>query len=163
MTFGDLETDSDSPGNSDAPYAYLYKKTEHILSGDLWSSCEYGECSTDSILLAMLACIPSATTWNTWNSNHLFCGCLLTFWNVRIICLVEEPTWVDLDQYQQPSSFFKAEFIWNICKSNDTFLVLLMGLYLIVWLEIRHWIPCVVNVRKKIILFNTYAEVTSNI
>lgn len=111
MTFGDLETDSDTRGNSDAPYAYLYKKTEHILSGDLWSSCEYGESSTDPILLAMLACIPSSNTWNTWKSNHLFCGCLLTFWNVRIIYLVEEPSWVDLDKYQQPSSFFKEEFI----------------------------------------------------
>ena len=37
---------------------------------------------------------------------HLFCGCLSTFWKVRIICLVEEPGWVDLDQYQQPSSLF---------------------------------------------------------
>ena len=159
MAFGDLETHRfrHKRGHRCLSHAYLYGRTGYIR---WWLA----QSSTDSILLAILARVLKVPLGIPGIPTSLILWVLVSIsekQDYSSFCLVEEPSWADLYQHQQPSSFFKAEFIWNICKSNGAFLGLLMVVYLVSWLEKKHWITCMVNL-KKIILFNNYTEVISN-
>lgn len=157
MAFGDLETHRfrHKWGLRCLSHAYLYGRTGYIR---WWLA----QSSTDSTLLAILAHVlkvplgipPSLILWVlvSMSENQGYSS----------FCLVEEPSWADIYQHQQPSSFFKAEFIWNIYKSNGVFLGLLMVVYLVSWLEKETLNILHGKFEKKIILFNNYTEVISN-
>lgn len=106
MTFGDLETQIQTHGNSDASsHVLVFMKTGYILS---------------------VICGPHVSMERVLHSIHLHVGIysqcnqleymefnITYFVGVNILesqnhLLVEEPGWVDLDQYQQPSSFLKS-------------------------------------------------------